>query len=135
MFLALKSQQKRKGLPREDSTYISSNSIRRKHQPSFKAHLFSNSAVQCLHTELSHDALLYIGQTENLQSKVWLHKKRTTDHLGLTIFEQKLVYVEQFDNVVDARTREQELTMLPEIDLRKIITTNNPKWDDLFEFV
>ncbi|MEZ9132097.1 GIY-YIG nuclease family protein [Vibrio breoganii] len=82
-----------------------------------------------------NDALLYIGQTENLQSKVWLHKKRTTDHLGLTIFEQKLVYVEQFDNVVDARTREQELTMLPEIDLRKIITTNNPKWDDLFEFV
>ncbi|PMG06999.1 hypothetical protein BCV00_09540 [Vibrio breoganii] len=82
-----------------------------------------------------NDVLLYIGQTENLQSKVWLHKKRTTDHLGLTIFEQKLVHVEQFDNVVDARTREQELIMLPEIDLRKIITTNNPKWDDLFEFV
>ncbi|MFH0898787.1 MAG: GIY-YIG nuclease family protein [bacterium] len=76
---------------------------------------------------------LYIGITNNLKRRMQEHRqeliKGFTQKYGL----KKLVYVEQFDYVNNAITRERQLKGWNRQWKIELIKERNPQWEDLYE--
>jgi putative endonuclease len=75
--------------------------------------------------------VLYVGSTNNLTRRVSEHKGKfvpgfTSDH-GLT----RLVYVEEYSSVLEARTRERAMKRWARAWKFEIIESQNPDWLDL----
>ena len=80
-----------------------------------------------------HNTTLYIGVTSNLIQRIHQHKNKQVDGFSKKYNLQKLVYFEQFALMEDAILREKRLKNWHREWKNKLINTENPDWDDLYE--
>ncbi len=77
------------------------------------------------------NTVIYVGVTNNVQSRVWDHKqgvnKGFTKQYGCT----KLVYFEEYQWIQDAIAREKQLKAGSRQKKVDLINSENPDWNDL----
>ena len=80
-----------------------------------------------------HHTVLYTGVTSDLEQRVFDHK--TKAHPGFTAkFNcNKLVYLEEFNEIEDAIKREKQLKRYRRAWKENLIKKINPAWKDLSE--
>ncbi len=74
---------------------------------------------------------LYIGFTNDLNSRVYEHKTKATAGFTARYNIDRLVYFEEFSSTRQAIEREKELKKLRRELNVALIEENNPAWDDL----
>ncbi len=74
---------------------------------------------------------LYIGVTNDLQRRVYEHKRKEVAGFTSTYNLTQLVYYETTSDVRDAITREKQLKGWLRAKKVALIESINPEWDDL----
>ena len=77
--------------------------------------------------------MLYIGVTNNLVRRVYEHKQGIVDGFTKKFNIKKLVYYEQYSNILQAIEREKVLKEWRREWKDHLISTFNPTWRDLYE--
>ena len=75
--------------------------------------------------------VLYIGVTNNLERRLYEHKKRLVPGVSAKYNVTKLVYLEQFSRIEDAIINEKKLKGWLRAKKIKLIESKNPNWNDL----
>ena len=75
--------------------------------------------------------VLYIGSTEDLKKRIYLHKKRLIAGFTKKYNVTRLVYFEEHPNIEKAIEREKYLKGKTRIKKNIIIESTNPDWADL----
>jgi putative endonuclease len=78
---------------------------------------------------------LYVGVTDDLARRSWEHREGLVDGFTKRYGLQRLVHFERYDDIRDARQREQNIKHYPRAWKVRLILLNNPGWDDLLEGV
>jgi putative endonuclease len=78
------------------------------------------------------DGTLYVGGTDNLACRLWEHREGVTDGFTKRYNLKRLVYCEHYDDIRDARQREQNMKHYRRAWKVRLILLNNPNWDDLY---
>ena len=76
---------------------------------------------------------LYIGVTSNLKRRILEHKQKVNDGFTKKYSVDKLGYFEEFPSIRSAIEREKELKHFYRSEKLKLIESNNPNWNDLYE--
>ena len=76
---------------------------------------------------------LYIGVTNNLEARIYSHKRKLSDGFTSRYNINKLVYYEETDDIAAAIAREKQLKGWTRKKKITLIKTLNPKWLDLAE--
>ena len=80
------------------------------------------------------DGVIYVGVTSELKYRIESHKnKKYKNSFSARYNLDKLVYFEEFDSIITARTREKQLKAGNRAQKIKLIESMNPEWRDLFE--
>ena len=74
---------------------------------------------------------LYVGVTNNLQRRLWEHKNRLFAGFTSRYVIDRLVYVEETNDVAAAIEREKEIKGWRRSKKEALIESANPKWRDL----
>jgi len=74
---------------------------------------------------------LYIGVTNNLQRRLWEHKNRLLPGFTNRYAIDRVVYVEETNDVAAAIEREKEIKAWRRSKKEALIESANPKWRDL----
>jgi putative endonuclease len=74
---------------------------------------------------------LYLGMTNNLARRVWEHKRGEGSEFCKRYKIDRLVYCENFDDVVRAINREKQIKGLLRIKKMQMIVSMNPTGADL----
>ena len=77
------------------------------------------------------NGILYTGATDNLVRRAWEHREGVIGGFTKRYGLKRLVYYEHFDDVRDARQREQNIKHYPRAWKVRLILLNNPAWEDL----
>jgi len=81
----------------------------------------------------STNKVLYIGVTSNLINRITEHKEGVFEKSFTNRYNiHKLVYFEEFDNILDAIDREKQLKKGSRQKKTELIQTLNPEWNDLY---
>jgi len=80
----------------------------------------------------SRNGTLYTGVTNNLLRRIYEHKKKSIKGFTLKYIVNKLVYFEEFDNIVQAISREKQIKKWYRKWKLKTIEKFNPEWEDLY---
>jgi putative endonuclease len=75
---------------------------------------------------------LYVGVTEDLARRSWEHREGLVDGFTKRYGLKQLVYYEHYDDIRDARQREQNMKHYRRAWKVRLILLNNPGWDDLY---
>ena len=79
--------------------------------------------------------VLYVGVTSDLEGRIWEHRTHVyrgfTDSYNCT----RLVWYEDYDEIVDAIAREKQVKHWKREWKIKAIEEMNPSWEDLFETI
>jgi len=78
------------------------------------------------------NGILYTGVTDDLPRRAWEHRDGLVDGLTKRYGLKRLVYFEYYDDIRDARQREQNLKHYRRAWKVRLILLNNPDWDDLY---
>ena len=78
-----------------------------------------------------NNKLLYIGVTDNIQRRWYEHKNELIDGYTKRYHIHKLVYVEEYNYIMDAITREKQLKGWIRSKKNELIETLNPNWENL----
>lgn len=81
----------------------------------------------------SRSRVLYIGVTNDLARRVNEHKQRLTACFTQKYRVTRLVYFEQFGEILEAIAREKQLKGWVRARKLALIETTNPTWKDLAE--
>jgi len=81
----------------------------------------------------NHSRTLYIGVTNNLQRRVFEHKKEKANSFTKKYKINQLVFYEQTNNIINAIDREKQLKKWRREKKIKLIEEFNPLWLDLSE--
>jgi putative endonuclease len=76
---------------------------------------------------------LYVGVTSDLARRAWEHREGIVDGFTKRYGLKRLVFAEHHDEVQAARQREKTIKHWPRIWKLRIISMQNPNWDDLYE--
>jgi putative endonuclease len=76
---------------------------------------------------------LYAGVTDDLARRAWEHREGVIGGFTKRYGLKRLVYYERYDDIRDARQREQNLKHYPRAWKVRLILVNNPNWDDLYD--
>jgi len=79
----------------------------------------------------SHSKVIYIGMTNNLQGRVFQHKKKLNPGFTNKYNTYKLVWYEETDDVITAIEYEKKLKGWLRKKKVALIEEFNPKWTDL----
>lgn len=79
------------------------------------------------------DGTLYVGVTSDLAQRVWQHREGAVEGFTRRYGLKRLVYAEQHDTMESAIVRERRLKHWPRAWKIRLIVTDNPEWDDLYE--
>jgi putative endonuclease len=83
----------------------------------------------------NQNGILYVGVTSDIVRRVFEHRsgfiKGFTKRYGL----KRLVYFEKFETIQDAIQREHNIKHWPRAWKTRLIVTNNPNRDDLFDLI
>jgi len=74
---------------------------------------------------------LYIGATNDLERRVYEHKKKLVDGFTKKYNLDRLVYFEETDDVRSALEREKQLKGWLRSRKAALVETTNPQWRDL----
>ena len=74
---------------------------------------------------------MYVGMTNNLQRRVYEHKRKLVKGFTSKYNINKLVYFEQFNYVQDAIAREKEIKKWRREKKNNLVKELNPEWKDL----
>src|SRR5882762_8540729 len=80
-----------------------------------------------------HDTVLYTGVTGDLEQREFDHKTKANPGFTAKYNCDKLVYVEEFDDVEKAIKREKQLKRYRREWKDDLINKINPEWKDLSE--
>ena len=83
------------------------------------------------HVYISESGVLYIGVTNNLESRTIQHKQKLTPGFTSKYNAIKLVYLSHFGDVRDAIAREKQLKRWRREKKVALIERMNPTWRDL----
>jgi len=75
--------------------------------------------------------VLYIGMTNDLERRVYEHKKKFVDGFTRKYNLDRLVYFEEADDVTVAIEREKQLKGWLRRRKAELVETMNPEWRDL----
>ena len=75
--------------------------------------------------------VLYTGVTASLYKRVWEHKENMGGSFTAKYKCHRLVYYEQFGNVLTAIDREKEIKGWRREKKNRLVETMNPEWKDL----
>ena len=75
--------------------------------------------------------VLYTGVTNSLERRIWFHRNNEIKSFTKTHKVDRLVYYEQFNEALDAITREKEIKGWRREKKNQLVQTLNPKWRDL----
>jgi len=78
-----------------------------------------------------HHTVLYTGVTANLIQRIQQHKDGQGSSFTTKYKTNILVYVEIFDDIHDAISREKQIKAGSRLDKIKLIESINPEWNDL----
>lgn len=76
---------------------------------------------------------LYVGVTGNLARRVWEHREGLIEGFTKRYGLKRLVLVERYDAIATAIQREKNLKHWPRAWKVRLILTENPHWDDLYD--
>ncbi|PIU57147.1 MAG: endonuclease [Deltaproteobacteria bacterium CG07_land_8_20_14_0_80_38_7] len=76
---------------------------------------------------------LYIGVTNDITRRVYEHKNNLIEGFTKKYKVHLLVYFEEFQNVEAAITREKQLKRWKRSWKLRLIQTENPEWNDLYQ--
>jgi putative endonuclease len=76
---------------------------------------------------------LYTGITSNLIKRVWEHKEKAVDGFTKKYKIDKLVYFEQYQDSINAISREKRIKKYPRKWKLNLIEQKNPHWKDLYK--
>ncbi len=76
---------------------------------------------------------LYIGVTSNIIKRTYEHKNKIIKGFSSKYNIDKLVYFEQYDDVIAAINREKLLKEYKRQWKLNLIESQNPEWHDLYE--
>ena len=79
----------------------------------------------------SKSRVLYIGMTNNLERRLFEHKKDMVEGFSKQYRCHRLVYYESFDDVRNAIDREKQLKRWNRMKKIWLIERQNPTWEDL----
>jgi putative endonuclease len=79
------------------------------------------------------DGVLYIGGTSDLSNRIEQHRSRAVPGFTKKYNCHRLVWVQPFDNIQDARQFEVRMKKWNRDWKVKRIVEMNPEWKDLFE--
>jgi putative endonuclease len=74
---------------------------------------------------------MYIGVTNNLESRVLQHRTGKGSEFVLKYRVTRLVYAEEYDNPTDAIAREKQLKGWRRERKNELVRSVNPEWRDL----
>lgn len=77
---------------------------------------------------------LHVSSTANLQATIWEQKLRVQQCLGMAFLVQDLVYFEAAEDLLKAKERAKEILGWSEQEIREMVESLNPNWDDLFNY-
>jgi putative endonuclease len=80
-----------------------------------------------------HNTTLYTGITNSLEQRVFDHKAKRNKGFAYRYNCEKLVYYEEFVQVIDAIAREKQLKKYHRVWKEELIRKMNPEWKDLSE--
>jgi putative endonuclease len=75
---------------------------------------------------------LYIGVTSNLLQRVWQHKNDMVEGFTKRYNVRRLVYYEQYTDMMEAILREKQLKKWNRAWKIELIERENPEWRDLW---
>ncbi|MCA8929972.1 MAG: GIY-YIG nuclease family protein [Alphaproteobacteria bacterium] len=78
---------------------------------------------------------LYIGSTTDLARRVQDHRDKVLDGFTKRYGVTRLVYVEAFPTVFEARQRERQIKNWRRSWKINLIEAQNPHWEDLVKFL
>jgi putative endonuclease len=81
------------------------------------------------------NGILYIGVTNDLGRRVWEHREGPVDGFTKRYGLKLLAYAEHHDDIRDAIRREKSMKRWARAWKVRLIHTENPNWDDLYERV
>ena len=76
---------------------------------------------------------LYIGSTDNLIQRVWMHRNRVLPGFTKQYGVKMLVWYEQHETRDAALTRERQMKKWNRVWKLEMIERMNPSWTDLYE--
>ncbi|WP_032138847.1 GIY-YIG nuclease family protein [Rickettsia tamurae] len=76
---------------------------------------------------------LYIGVTSNIIKRTYEHKHKIIKGFSSKYNINKLVYFEQYDDIIAAISREKLLKEYKRQWKLNLIESQNPEWHDLYE--
>lgn len=79
------------------------------------------------------NGILYAGATDNLPRRAWEHREGVADGFTKRCRLKCLVYFEHYDDIRDARQREQNLKHYRRAWKVRLILLNNPNGHDLYD--
>ena len=79
-----------------------------------------------------NNTTLYVGVTNDLVRRVWEHKNNVLKGFTSTYNLHKLVYFEAYEDEITAIEREKYLKKCYKKTKKKLITEQNPFWNDLY---
>lgn len=79
--------------------------------------------------------VFYVGVTDDLSRRVREHKEEKNEGFTKRYQVKKLVYFERFHEIKDAIEREKALKKLSHANKVELIVEQNPKYEDLYEFL
>ena len=78
---------------------------------------------------------LYIGVTSDLAKRVWEHKNDLVEGFSKEYGVHRLVWFESGSSIEGAIQREKQLKKWNRAWKIRLIESNNPYWNDLFELI
>jgi len=80
-----------------------------------------------------HSRVLYTGVTSDLIKRVYEQQNKLVDGFTKKYQLHKLVYFEEFDDIMSAITREKQIKGWLRRKKIALIESKNPEWKDLYE--
>jgi len=80
----------------------------------------------------SANTVIYTGVTNNLQKRTYEHKKKLVEGFTKRYNINKLVYYEQFEDIINAIEREKQIKGGSRQDKIDLIKSTNPQFKDLY---
>ena len=79
------------------------------------------------------NTVLYTGVTSDLRKRVYEHKEKSVEGFTKKYNIVKLVYYEVLENSYSAVSREKQIKGGSRQKKSDLISSLNPKWDDLYD--
>jgi putative endonuclease len=79
------------------------------------------------------NGILYVGVTSDLARRAWEHRDSVVEGFTKRYGLKRLVYAERHDDIRAAIQRERNLKHWPRAWKVRLILTDNPDWNDLYD--